>query len=93
LARADKLRALPEDPEVKVPYCFPYGVFPSSMSRSLRPSMVPPETGMRVVASYDPLTETYKSYYPGVPSTDFLLKPGEALWIWCSASGTLTYFP
>lgn len=46
-----------------------------------------------MVAGLDAATGTYKSYYRGVPGTDFALAPGQAYWIWCTASGVLSYTP
>jgi ABC-type transport system substrate-binding protein len=45
------------------------------------------------VASYDAVNKTYRTYVAGVPPTDYTLKPGLAYWIFCSASGTLSYAP
>ena len=44
------------------------------------------------VAWYNPTTGLYQVYI-GTPRTDFLLSPGQGLWIYCSASGVLTYDP
>ncbi|HEX9907773.1 MAG TPA: hypothetical protein VGB78_04815 [Thermoplasmata archaeon] len=57
------------------------------------PMMYSVAGGIRVVASWDPRMQTYESYYPGVPTTDFRLVPGWAFWCWCTASGTLSYDP
>jgi len=43
------------------------------------------------VAAYTP--GKYIVFVYGVPRTDFLLVPGQGYWIWCTASGTLTYDP
>jgi ABC-type transport system substrate-binding protein/PKD repeat protein len=45
------------------------------------------------VAWYNPVTGIYKTYIAGVPPTDFTLVPGQAYWVYASASGTLTYTP
>jgi hypothetical protein len=45
-----------------------------------------------VIASYDPITRTYKSYV-GSPPSDFYLVPGQAYWMYVTASGTLSYSP
>ena len=45
------------------------------------------------VASYNPITMTYATYIVGVPPSDFALTPGEAYWVYCTASGTLSYDP
>jgi len=45
------------------------------------------------VASYDPTTRAYKSYIPAAPQTDYMLEPGEGYWVFCTASGTLSYNP
>jgi hypothetical protein len=45
-----------------------------------------------VVAAYDPVTKTYKTWTPGSPPfKDFALMPGSAYWIYVSASGTISY--
>jgi fibrillarin-like rRNA methylase len=47
---------------------------------------------LSVVAAYDPATQTYKTWTPGSPAfKDFSLLPGMGYWIYCSASGTLSY--
>jgi PKD repeat protein len=45
------------------------------------------------VASYNTATGQYEVYITNVPHTDFLLVPGQAYWIYCDASGALTYDP
>jgi hypothetical protein len=46
------------------------------------------------IASYNPVTKTYTSYITGgPPPTDYPLVPGKAYWIYCTASGTLSYEP
>jgi hypothetical protein len=44
------------------------------------------------VAAFDSVSKTYKSYV-GIPPTDFYLVPGQAYWVYLTASGTLTYNP
>jgi ABC-type transport system substrate-binding protein len=44
------------------------------------------------VAAFDSVNKTYKSYV-GIPPTDFYLVPGQAYWVYLTASGTLTYTP
>lgn len=44
------------------------------------------------VATYITATGAYKVYI-GTPRTDFLLVPGQAYWIYCDASGVLSYNP
>jgi hypothetical protein len=44
------------------------------------------------VAYYDTVAGSYKVYI-GTPRTDFLLSPGWGLWIYATASGTLSYTP
>jgi len=46
-----------------------------------------------MVCSYNVLTHTYKTYYAMYPFTDFALTVGEGLWVFCGASGVLTYEP
>jgi PKD repeat protein len=45
------------------------------------------------VASYNTATRQYGVYITNVLRTDFLLVPGQGVWIYCDASGTLTYDP
>ncbi len=44
------------------------------------------------VAAYNTTTGFY-NVFVGPPRTDFWLVPGQALWCYCTASGTLTYDP
>jgi hypothetical protein len=46
-----------------------------------------------MVCSYNVLTHMYTTYYPIYPFTDFALTVGEGLWVFCGASGVLTYEP
>lgn len=43
------------------------------------------------IAEYNPVTGTYKVYFPAVPITDFTLTTGRAVWLLADASGTLSY--
>jgi hypothetical protein len=46
------------------------------------------------IASYNPVTHTYKTFIAGgPPPTDYSLVPGQAFWVYCTASLTLTYAP
>ncbi|MBU1915357.1 MAG: glycoside hydrolase, partial [Candidatus Thermoplasmatota archaeon] len=46
------------------------------------------------IASYNPVTKAYTSWLSVIPTVNnFLLVPGQAYWVLCSASGTLTYTP
>jgi hypothetical protein len=45
------------------------------------------------VVAYIPSTETYISHVVGSERNNFRLGPGEAYWIWVTASGTLAYNP
>jgi hypothetical protein len=61
-----------------------------------RASDIPPMYSggnISTVVTCDPVTGAYTSYFTGTPVNDFILVPGQAYWIWCSASGTLTYTP
>jgi len=44
------------------------------------------------VAYYDTTSGSYIVYI-GTPRTDFVLVPGQAYWVYCDASGVLTYNP
>ena len=45
-----------------------------------------------LVASYDPVTKVYKTWNPGAPAfKDFFLVPGQAYWIFVTASGAFNY--
>jgi len=55
-------------------------------------SVVP--NGITTVARWNPATKSYTSWINIFPaSNNFLLVPGQAYWILCGASGTLTYTP
>jgi hypothetical protein len=45
------------------------------------------------VVSYNPVTKQYKTYNPLLPFTDFVLVPGQAYWLLCTLTGTLSYTP
>jgi PKD repeat protein len=50
--------------------------------------------GIATVAVYMPAPYRYfKTYITGVPPTDFAIPPGLGLWLFCTASGVLTYAP
>jgi len=58
------------------------------------PSMYSIPGSITTVASYNPVTKSYTSWISLVPNTNnFLLVPGQAYWVLCGASGTLTYVP
>jgi hypothetical protein len=69
----------------------------NSLNTTMKASSVPGMcTGgsITIIASYNPVTETYKTYIPGgPPPTDFALAPGQAYWVYCTASLVLTYDP
>jgi hypothetical protein len=49
---------------------------------------------IKSVAYYNPVTKSYTSWLSIIPTVNnFLLVPGQAYWISCGASGTLTYTP
>jgi ABC-type transport system substrate-binding protein/PKD repeat protein len=49
---------------------------------------------VQTIASYNPVTKTYKSYIVGgPPPTNYALVPGQAYWVYATGSGTLTYNP
>ena len=46
------------------------------------------------VSTWNPVTKAYTSWLSVIPSVNnFVLVPGQAYWILCSASGTITYIP
>jgi hypothetical protein len=56
----------------------------------------PDEAGKKisVIASFDPVAKTYKSWLSAVPTlNNFLLVPGQAYWCYLTGSGTLSYAP
>ena len=67
----------------------------STLSTTMHASDVPGMyTGGSVteVVYYDQSTG-YSFYIPGMPFPDFLLVPGQAYWVWCTATGSLSYLP
>jgi hypothetical protein len=44
-----------------------------------------------VVAMYDPITKTYKTYIPGFPPSDFYLIPGRGYEVYVTGSGIFSY--
>ena len=46
-----------------------------------------------VVVDFSESTQMYVTYIVGIPMTDFAILPGQAIWIYCTTSGTLTYTP
>jgi ABC-type transport system substrate-binding protein len=46
-----------------------------------------------LVAAFDLVTKVYKTYIVGIPMTDFVILPGQAIWIFCGTGGTLSYLP
>jgi len=51
-------------------------------------------TGITTIATYNPVTKAYTSWLSVIPTVNnFLLLPGNAYWILCGTSGTLTYTP
>ena len=67
--------------------------FNSTRRASDIPAMYSVAGGVVAVASYNPTTEKYSMYMVDDPSTDFKVLPGQAYWLWCVASGVLTYSP
>ncbi|MBN1678498.1 MAG: hypothetical protein JW880_08175, partial [Candidatus Thermoplasmatota archaeon] len=68
-------------------------ICPLTLSTAKYASAIPPGysgSTISTVAMYDAVSKTYKVYYTGLPFTDYLLIPGQALWIYCAGSGTLT---
>jgi parallel beta-helix repeat protein len=68
----------------------------NTLNATWRASMVPAMyTGgaITVVARYSTASGNITSYIIGVPPTDFTLVPGEGYWIYCTASGNLSYNP
>lgn len=46
---------------------------------------------MTVVNAWNAVTGTWRTYYAGLPFTDFALTPGMAAFVWVTASGTFSY--
>ena len=57
------------------------------------PAMYSVSGSIDLVAWYNPVTHSYKSYIPGIPITDYAMSPGMAVWVHAWTSGTLTYSP
>jgi hypothetical protein len=58
------------------------------------PAMYSVPGSITTVARWNPATRSYTSWVSAFPlSNNFLLVPGQAYWILCGASGTLTYTP
>jgi hypothetical protein len=50
--------------------------------------------GVSIVADYDEVSGTYKTWNPGAPPfKDFSLTAGSGYWLYVKSSGTLTYTP
>lgn len=49
----------------------------------------------KFICKYDPVSHSYLSYVVGLspPTYDFQVLPGDAMWIWVTPGGTLTYTP
>jgi hypothetical protein len=92
------LQGLAPSGSYSVPITVPSGggwalICPLTLSTAKYASSIPPGYSggtISTVAMYDPVLKTYKVYYTGLPFTDYLLVPGQGLWLYCSASGTLT---
>jgi hypothetical protein len=68
----------------------------NTLNATWKASMIPTMFSggnVTVVAWYNPTTTAYRSYITGMPITDFTLIPGQAYWVFVTASGTLTYTP
>jgi hypothetical protein len=70
-----------------------FNTLKTTMKASNIPGMCSGGGTINTVASYNAVTKTYKTYIAGVPPTDFSLLPGQAFWVFCTASLTLTYTP
>jgi PKD repeat protein len=58
------------------------------------PSMYSVAGSITTVATWNPVTKAYTSWISVIPAVNnFALVPGQAYWILCGASGTLTYIP
>jgi ABC-type transport system substrate-binding protein/PKD repeat protein len=65
----------------------------TTMHASAIPSMYSGGS-ITTVVTYIQATGLYSTWFSVAPSVNnFLLVPGQSYWIWCSASGTLTYDP
>jgi hypothetical protein len=70
-----------------------FNTLKTTLKASNIPAMCSGGGTITTVASYNPVTKIYKTYIAGVPPTDYTLVPGQAFWVFCSASLTLTYTP
>jgi hypothetical protein len=70
-----------------------FNTLKTTMKASNIPAMCSGGGTINTVASYNPITKIYKTYIAGVPPTDYTLVPGQAFWVFCTASLTLTYTP
>jgi hypothetical protein len=58
------------------------------------PSMYSVPGGLIIIVEWDPWLKEYNAYNPGWPPfLDFTLVVGQAYWVWCTASGVLSYYP
>lgn len=58
------------------------------------PAMYSVPGSITLVATWDPVGRVYKSWLSVIPTVNnFLLVPGQAYWILCGTSGTLSYSP
>jgi hypothetical protein len=69
------------------------GTVPTTRRASDIPAMYDTPDGVMAVASFNPTTGRYSTYFVGLPSTDFKVVPGQAYWCWCVVSGVITYDP
>jgi hypothetical protein len=49
--------------------------------------------GVQQVVKWNTGTQTYTTYVVGMPLNNFSIVPGQAYWIFCTASGNLSYTP
>jgi PKD repeat protein len=57
------------------------------------PLMYSGSGAVTLIAFYNATTATYTTYISGLPTNNFLLKPGQGYWCWATASGVLAYVP
>jgi hypothetical protein len=58
------------------------------------PAMYSVAGSITTVATWDPVTKAYTSWLSVIPTiNNFALVPGQAYWILCGESGTLSYTP
>jgi hypothetical protein len=58
------------------------------------PAMYTPAGKITVVATFDPVAKTYKTWLAAIPAmNNFLLVPGQGYWCYATSSGTLSYMP